>query len=192
VASSADSVIALNPGMSAARSFGTPGSPASEVTANQLFPFTSPYAVYAGNCEGDNPNPAADDPPPVPEALASVVVPPGGSQAATIELPALHLTVWSGSEGDPGAPVANARVRIQDDNCPDDPPGSGTPFRRTFHTNVDGQLPDPGLPYSVYDVCADDGARQSTLTDVPVQDLSAGTARDIYLQGSASSPETCS
>jgi Tfp pilus assembly protein PilV len=189
--SSADSVVAFNTGMTAAKSFGTPGSPASQITASSLFPFASPYAVYAGTCEGDNPNPAGEDPPPVPDAIASVVIPPGGSQAATIELPALHLTVWSGTEAAPGTPVQDARVRIQDDNCPEDPPGSGTAFRRTFNTNVDGRLPDPGLPYSVYDVCADDGTRQSTLTDVAVQDPDAGTARDIFLQGSASSPGTC-
>lgn len=192
VSSKADSVVAFNTGMTQARTFGTPGSPASQVTATPLFPFPSDYSVYGGTCEGDNPNPTGLENPPGEAAIATVVVPPGGSAPASIQLPALHLTVWSGVDAStPGSPVQGARVRVQDDNCPDDPPGSGTPFRRTLTTNSAGQLPDPGLPYSVFDVCADDGSRQNTRNDVSVQDLSAGTTLDIYLQGSGSTTGTC-
>jgi Tfp pilus assembly protein PilV len=192
VPSSADSVVAFNTGMTGARTFGTAGSPASQVTATSLFPFASPYSVYAGTCEGDNPNPTGEQNPPGAPAIATIIVPPGGSPSATIQLPALHLTVWSGVDASaPGNPVQDARVRVQDDNCADNPPGSGTPFRRTFTTNSAGQLPDPGLPYSVFDVCADDGSRQNAVNDLSVQDLSSGTSLDIYLQGAGSAVGTC-
>ena len=77
VASKADSIMVFNTGMSTPKTFGTPGTQATTITANDLFPFSSPDAVYAGTCEGDNPNPNDDEPPPVPQAVASVAVPVG-------------------------------------------------------------------------------------------------------------------
>ncbi len=63
VASSADSVVLFNTGMTTPRVFGTPGTATSTITGTLLFPFASDYAVYAGTCEGDNPNPGDDDDP---------------------------------------------------------------------------------------------------------------------------------
>jgi Tfp pilus assembly protein PilV len=184
VPSSADSVMAFNTGMTAGKAFGAPGSPAATITATPLFPFTSPYAVYAGTCAGDNPNPTGQPNPPGAAAIANVIVPQAGSQPATIELPALHLTVWSGTDAStPGSPVPDARVRVGDINCTD---GGGAPFMRTLTTNSAGQLPDPGLPYSAYDVCADNGSKHVSVSGVNVQDLNAGTPLDLYLgSGSA-------
>ena len=116
--SSADSVMVFNTGMTTPKAFGTVGSPAATITATSLFPFTSPDTVYAGNCTGDNPNPTNDSNPPGAAAMASVAVPAGGSAPATIQLPALKLTVWSGlSALAPGSPVSGARVTVSDTNC---------------------------------------------------------------------------
>lgn len=65
---------------------------------------------------------------------------------------------------------------------------------RTFTTNSSGQLPNPGLPYGTYEVCAQatiasiqrrnyvvTGVLPITKEQVPVQNTSAGTVRDIYL-----------
>ncbi len=188
VASSADSIVAYNTGMTAPRLFGVPGTPSAQLDATSMFPFTSPYAVYAGTCEGDNPNPTDEDNPPGAPAIADVLVPQGSTTSAVIELPALHMTVWSGSNGVPGSKVANARVRIADLSCPDDPT---TGFQRTFFTNAQGALPDPGLPYSTYSVCADDGTRRRTISNVDVKDFSVGTTIDLYLQGGGSQSGVC-
>ncbi len=64
VPSSADSIVVFNTGMSTAKAFGTPGNRVAQVTASPLFPFASPYSVYAGTCEGDNPNPSGQANPP--------------------------------------------------------------------------------------------------------------------------------
>ena len=69
------------------------------------------------------------------------------------------------------------------------------PVKRTFTTNALGQLADPGLPWSHYDVCADNGLRRSrALTsgsnqnqNLTVQDLTAGTAVNLYLSGTTNS-----
>jgi Tfp pilus assembly protein PilV len=189
VPSTADSVVAFNTGMTAAQHFGTAGSPGSTVTATPLFPFTSPDTVYAGTCTGDNPNPNNESNPPGAAAMASVNVPSGGSVPATIQLPALKLTVWSGADGSaPGSPVSSARATVSDQNCTT---GSGAPVKRTFTTNAAGELPDPGLPYSVYDVCADDGSVHVDANGVSVQDLNSGTSLDLYLGNAGAAAGAC-
>jgi Tfp pilus assembly protein PilV len=192
VASSADSVIVFNSGMDAAQVFGTPGSPTPTIAATPLFPFSSPYSVYAGTCVGDNPDPNSDGS--GGAAIVTPIVPSGGSQAATIQLPALHLTVYSGSSSlSPGGAVSGATVKVADQNCPDSPT---TGFQRTFTTNSSGQLANPGLPYSTYSVYARaviggtprcnfvrTAATGNPIENIDVRDLSTGTVRNVYLQG---------
>ena len=185
VASKADSVVAFNTGMTEAEAFGTIGSPVATLEATPLFPFASPDTVYAGSCTDNNPNPDADPDAPAAAAAASVLVPAGGTATAAVELPALHLGVRSGTgPGAPGTPVNNANVTVTDQICT----AGGQPVERTFNTNAAGQLPDPGLPAGVYDVCVDDGARRvSTTADllnfIDLADFEDGTVRDVYLGG---------
>jgi Tfp pilus assembly protein PilV len=193
VASSTDSLIVFNSGMPVAKRYGTPGNPVASYTASSLFPFTSPYSVYAGLCDQNNPGSGA--------ALANVTVPPGGGQAPAgpIQLPALQLTVHDGtgllSPLLPGNAVQGATVRVEDRSCPNLPT---TGFKRTFATNSSGQLANPGLPYSLYQVCAQgtfNGVTRhnyvrttaigSPIEDVPVQNPAAGTVRDIFLGAAA-------
>ena len=77
--SSADSVVAFNSGMTVAKAFGTPGTPQAEVTATPLFPFTSPYSVYAGSCEENNPSLAGEST--APGTIAEALVAAGGEHA---------------------------------------------------------------------------------------------------------------
>ncbi len=183
VASKADSIIVFNTGMSTPKTFGTPGTLATTVTASGLFPFSSPDAVYAGTCEGDNPNPNDDEPPPVPEAVASVAVPAGGSAPATIQVPALFITVRSGTSSfNQGSLVSGATVRVADDNCPNDPT---TGFKRTFTTNSQGTLDNPGLPYSQYDVCVGNSSKHKTVTNVSVQNMTSGTTLSTFYLGTS-------
>jgi Tfp pilus assembly protein PilV len=170
VASSADSVVAFNSGMTQAKTFGNlpEGTRTPSITASGLFPFSSSYSVYAGTCAGDNPNPGGEDPPPVPEPLGIVTLPPGENAPVTIQLPALHLTVQNG-----GVPVSQANVRISDQNCPEDQ--TEPRYTRSFSTNAQGMLADPGLPFSDYTVCADDGTQHQIVSGVSVKDLDVGT-----------------
>jgi Tfp pilus assembly protein PilV len=180
VASTADSVVVFNTGMTAAKMFGTPGTRTASISATPLFPFSSPISVYAGTCTGDNPGAAN-------AAIASVTVPANGSAPASIQLPALNLTVHSGSSSSsPGSLVSNGRVTVSDKNCT-----PTTPFKRTLTTNSSGQLPDRGLPWSTYDVCADNGTRRMSVTNVNVKDLTNGTTLDLYLSGTGSVTGVC-
>ena len=145
VTSSADSITAFNTGMTAPKSFGSPGgNRTTSRSASPLFPFLSSYAVYAGSCSGNKPGGGA--------AQANVTVPAAGSTNASITLPALNVTVYGGSgkygSAYYGSPVANADVVVTDTS-------SGCNVSRALTTNSAGKLADPGLPWGTYDVCVD-------------------------------------
>lgn len=185
VPSSADSIVAFNSGMLKAKSFGTPGTPKAEVTAAPLFPFTSAYAVYAGTCKEDNPGELAPEP-----AIAEPIVSAGASTAVTIELPALHLTAWSGTEAEPGARVQGAQVKATDTKC-----ASEAPDVRTFTTNSKGELPDPGLPFSTYNVCVAGAVKHVSVAGLKVpakvEETPAGTTLNVFLGAAGAAPGSC-
>jgi Tfp pilus assembly protein PilV len=185
VPSSADSVVAFNSGMQKAKAFGTPGTPKAEVTATPLFPFTSAYSVYAGTCKEDNPGEAAPE-----SAIGEPIVSAKASTPVTIELPALHLTAWSGTEAEPGTPVEGAQVKVTDAKC-----ATEAPHVRTFTTNAKGELPDPGLPSSTYDVCVSNGGKHVNVAglSVPakVEELAAGTTLSVFLGAPGAETGSC-
>jgi len=105
-----------------------------------LFPFTSPYTIYADGCV-----PAAAAKPPA-LGIASALAPRAGTSAAvTIQLPALNINVKNN-----GANVNNATIKVTS-------PCGGNTYTR--HTNSAGIIDDPGFPYgSLQSVCVSDAA----------------------------------
>ena len=184
--SGADSMIVFNTGMTSAKLIGVPGGPkSSTLTAPSLFPFTSPDTVYAGSCTGNNPNPTGETNPPGAAAMASVLVPAGGiAPKATLRLPALYLSVWTGrSSGHAGSLFSNADVWIRDDKCSNE----NGPITRRYATNTSGTLNEPGLPWSTYDICVDSqvgnggGARRERINNVSVESLASPPSLTFYL-----------
>jgi Tfp pilus assembly protein PilV len=143
VANKTDAFLAFNTGMSSAELFGAPeGTRFSEKTATSLFPFTSPDSFYAGTCTANNPESGA--------GIVSTVVPNGGTAATkTIQMPPLYLTVKK-----EGTAYNGAEVVVYDNNCET----GGHEVQRSFTTATvnsgAGRLPEPGLPWSTYTVCA--------------------------------------
>jgi Tfp pilus assembly protein PilV len=192
--SSADTLTAVHATMKEAKLFGTPGGTRlSEFQATPLFPFTSPYSVYAGSCESNLPS--------VGPALASAIVPAGGiAPETTIQLPALNVTVWSGkNEANKGTPLANAEVWVRDVKCSK----SGQPVTRIAKTNASGTLDDAGFPWSEYELCADTvlgspnsgSSRRHKLGTLSVKNLTSGTTANFYLgsgTGAVSTTGECS
>ena len=204
VPSSAGSIVAYNSGMLVPKVFGAPGEPQAEVTATPLFPFASAYSVYAGSCKKDAP------PVGVPEGtVGEAIVSPKGTTPVTLLLPPLKLTVWSGTEAEPGKPVEGAQVTVTDAECAAEAEesGFGDPVQ-TYTTDAEGHLPDPGLPFSTYDVCVSAGGERVERTGVlvpeaqfyeveeegeePEQDYEEpqkGTTLDVFLEAEAESGE---
>ncbi len=141
-------------------------NPVAAIKSASLFPFTSPYAVYAGSCTENNPNPESKPEAPGAGAVASVTVAPGGAPKTTIQLPALNLLVKKS-----GSPV-EAKVRI-----------TGTCSFTRDYTTTTGTILDVGLPWGTYSVCAQTGSGSSivrrTLSGVTVQNLAAATSKEI-------------
>ena len=202
VNSTADGISAFNTGMSQWKTFGAANS-SSITTPQVLFPFASPsaYAVYAGQCPSNNPDPTGTGVNPL--GFANVVVPPAGTGATpdnVVQLPSLDLTVRTGSSSLlPGSVVNGADVHVTDMTCT-----TSSPLTRMLATNTSGELADtatgptdPGLPYSTnYKVCADANisgtqrmnyvrttALGSPIEQVGVTDPTAGAVRTIYLTG---------
>ncbi len=197
--SSADGITVNNTNMNVAKTFTSPNQN-TITTTRTLFPFANPssYSVYAGTCASNNPDPTGIGANPL--EFGNVVVPRGGTGSLApgfITLPALHLTVRTGSgvnSGQQGSIVNGADVRITDMNC-------SPAVTRQYATNASGQLADsatgttdPGMPYSTnYRVCADaniSGTQRrnfvmigSSIEQVPVTDPTAGAVRTIYLTG---------
>lgn len=196
--SEADSIVVFNSGMTNGAVFGTIGDEQPELTSGDLFPFASPDTVYAGNCSYNNPNPDNIANPPAAAALATVQIVKNQQATATIQLPALQLTVRNGtSSSNPGSIVSNAAVTITDTQCTT---SSGGAVKRTYTNRTSGSptglVPtgqssvDPGMPYGVYNICAYNGSRRNTLTNVPIQTTSTDTSRTIYVGSGASGSTT--
>lgn len=189
VPSHADSIVAFNSGMQTAKAFGTPGTLASEVTATPLFPFTSAYSVYAGTCIENDPSLEGKEA--LPEsAIAEPIVSAKETTPVTIELPALHLTAWSGTEAEPGGRVEGAQVKVSDTKCTPE-----KPTVRTFTTNAQGELPDPGLPFSTYTVCVANGGKHVSVSGLKVpanaEEMAAGTTLSVFLGASGAETGAC-
>lgn len=174
VPSKADAVIVYNGGMLAPKAYGTPGELHKEITAEPLFPFSSPYAVYAGTCQENNPGELAPE-----GAVGQGIVSSKGTTPVTITLPALYLTAWSGTEAEKGSPAQGAHVKVAETTC-----AAGGAQTRTYTTNSKGQLSDPGLPFGTYDVCVSTGGKHISVADVAVpessEELESGAPLDVF------------
>jgi Tfp pilus assembly protein PilV len=172
ITSSADSVIVSNTGMTLNKQFTPPGGvrATSITTTATLFPFTSPYAIYAGTCASNNP--------PAGPMLGNATVPVGGAGTLAspgyIQLPSLQVTVKNGT-----AAVSGAKVTARDTGC-------NLTRTLTSSTDSNGQVPvagDIGLPYGTYSVCATGGGKKRTTTVSLTSAGSTGTPLTIDLSG---------
>jgi Tfp pilus assembly protein PilV len=179
VTSSADSVIVSNTGMSLNKQFTPPGGvrATSITTTTTLYPFTSPYAVYAGSC--------ASNTPPAGPMLGNATVPVAGAGSLAspgyIQLPSLQVTVKNLLLS-----VSGAKVTAKDTGC-------NVTRTLTSSTDSNGQVPvggDIGLPYGTYSVCATGGGKKRTTTVSLTSAGSTGTPLTIDLSGGTSG-STC-
>jgi hypothetical protein len=152
-------------------------TPVAAIKSGSLFPFTSNYAVYAGSCTENNPNPTSSPTAPGAAAVTGMGVTPGANLKGSIQLPAFNLLVKKS-----GAAVA-AKVKI-----------TGTcSFSREYTTTTSaaGVLFDAGLPWGVYTVCVQTGTstivRKTLSGTVAVQNLAAATSKEIDLSSGTSS-----
>lgn len=173
-------------GMTIDRFGGSGALATTQTTAMTLFPFTSPYAVYAGTC-------TANKPPAPSTGLQAATVTPGGTTNLNttgtagnqkVQLFPLYLTAFNGtSSTSPGTKASNATVVIKDLDCPK---------TYNFTTNSAGQLALPGLPYSDYSVCVRNSAgnRRYQNASIAVNSIN-GTTLNVYMGSATSTTSVC-
>jgi Tfp pilus assembly protein PilV len=168
----------------------------STLTDESVYPFKTKYAVYAGSCTANNPDPEGKEL--NGEAIAKLAVTGGGTSIATIRVPALNLTVNTSS----GTAVKGAKVILSDANC------SGV--KREYTTNEIGHIVNSlsevatktteavGLPFGTYNICVSATISGQTrrveatgASAVIVKNLTTAAAKTLALPSSGSS-SSCS
>lgn len=168
--------------MTTARSYGTAGTYVDPLVVSQVFPYTSPVSLYAGACDGHHPNPSGNPANPEAVGVSSATVTSGSTVAATVRLPSLNLTVYTGKNPS-GQTASGATVFIRDKVCPN--PAGGGNLDQTLTTDANGRLTNPGLPYGTYDVCVTDGSRRMRYFNVNVKNYASGTTLNVPLKDNA-------
>ena len=179
-----DQMIIANSGMPVpgTRLFGTSGTylttPYTMNTGISLFPFASPYTVYAGPCSQDQPsqNGGTD---------TQVTVPAGGVAAPSLLLPAINVTVYNGSSRtSKGSGISGYKVAFTDTNC------SSTDTDPTT-TNSSGAVA-AGLPYSAYTITATKSLSTTVGTAVatPINNNSTTAQTQVCLYTTAAGSKT--
>lgn len=165
--------------------WGTPGGArASKLEDPSVYPFKTAYAVYAGSCTTNNPDPEKKGA--NPAAIANVEVKAGSSAAPQIQVPALNLAVTSGSKA-----VLGAKVLVTDTQCN----YNSTKVKRTFTTNelghiaptTGGKTEAVGLPYGTYEICVSakigNEFRRAEESNVSVKSLTSAATKSLALSG---------
>jgi type II secretory pathway pseudopilin PulG len=136
-AGKAEGMVLVNNGMQvqAETIWATNKVPAGPLEAKSLFPFKTPYAVYAGGCRKSIPE---GDP-----TIASAAISAGKTTTVNVRLPVLNLSVNNGT-----STVENVTLKLHDTECPESP-------TRTFSLTK-GTITE-GLPWAKYEFCVSAG-----------------------------------
>jgi Tfp pilus assembly protein PilV len=200
VPSQAESIVVFNSGMHTAKVFGTEGEPREAISATPLFPFVSAYSVYSGRCTAHNPAGGEISP---EGAVGEALVSAKATTPVTITLPPLNVNAWSGpAKEEEGKPVEGARVTVTDENCAEKVEKEGGEAEpeeihqvRTYATDAEGHLADPGLPFSTYAVCVSAAGKRVEVAELELpenpEDLEAGSTVNAYLGSPAALEGEC-
>jgi len=156
----------------------------------KMFPFSSPYEVFAGDCEGNNPanwdeNYFANH----PLAVAKVNRGVNPGPARQVIEPTLNLTVTHKTNNNTPTNLQGARVFAYSKV-------EGCSTRYVLGTTQStGKVSNPGLPFGVYDICADSTVDSRTrrfyLNDV-ANTTDSGTTQSLQLkQSDSNTGQTC-
>ena len=185
---SGETFLALNTGISSPsyKVFGVAGKPLATVESGKaLFPFSSPYTVYAGSCPADAPTANGQSSNP------TLTVPSGGRAEGTLPLPPIgSISVKTGTgSGSPGSLLSGAEGTITDTGCATE----GITVKRSFTTNSEGKLPYPGLPYGKYSLCV-----TATISGTPRKEVKSvsinspgGPASEVIYLGAGKAESGC-
>jgi hypothetical protein len=150
-----------------------PAAASGSITASGLYPFPDGYAFFSGGCATSDPEAFVTDY--FSSNPGFLTVGAGGSASVTVREPAFNMRVTRGPNQNSAAPFKEAYVVITSTE-----PGCSDKYIFTA-VNPNGTLPEPGLPFGRYTVCADDrntgvtvGNRRYAKMDLVVSDKPQG------------------
>ncbi len=164
---------AANPGLPTGSRVFRPGAASGSITASGLYPFPDGYSFFSGGCATSDPEAFVTDYFSTHPGFLKVGA--GGSASLTVREPAFNLRVTRGPNANSAAPLKEAYVVVTstEPGCTDKYVFDGV--------NSNGTLPEPGLPFGKYTVCADDrntgvsvSNRRFAKVDLVVSDKPAG------------------
>jgi Tfp pilus assembly protein PilE len=178
------------PGSTAStRTFGDGTTPVDTIVADKLFPFTSNYSVYAGNCPGAKPAPSVVALAPRPAAPAAELA--TGTADIQVLMPALAFTPVLPA-GLSTTPVSGASVILTPKST-----GCAGPFQLGGPgalTNGKGLLAGAGttaVPFGTYDYCVQDATKHTVKGTVTVDGTKAIGAPVTLGRLSSTTTATC-
>jgi type II secretory pathway pseudopilin PulG len=143
----------------------------------QVFPFLTSYNVWAGGCASGNPLTYS-------KPGVTALVTPGGSVPVTVRQPSITVTGATGVTGYPGGnyPINTSGVKVVYQSVD---PGCTEKYSQT--TNSTGKVPNPGVPYGNYKVCAEVSSNYGQV-DSFLNQVAAGTSMTVPYRGSGACP----
>jgi hypothetical protein len=146
----------------------------------ELFPFTSPYKVYAGRCTWADP--ARYGAAATPFSLSTPAITPGGSIGTmTVREPATNLRVTRGGSGS-GTNRSGAYIHAYPTGADCNSPSNEIVLGPTQSSGI---VQYPGLPFGDYELCADwrsGGSYWKTTTTTTIQNrIPTGTTTQTRL-----------
>ena len=180
VATTSDTLSVANSGVggSGVRSF-TADPAAATIAADKLFPFQTPYTVYAGSCPAANP--AMYSSTYFNTNQGSVTVTPGGSNAITVKKPRLSFNRFRAGN----RTTLEVTVRSTDPACTDT-------YDLVLTTDGSGYATPPltGMPFGTYRVCARANGRFKT-TNVTLTSLGGAVVPTLDVRSSSTPQGVC-
>jgi type II secretory pathway pseudopilin PulG len=139
-ATKAEGIVVVNNGMLAQQRLFSSTSLQTSFKPTGLFPFKSPYAVYAGACMKEIPEEA--------DVFSSALIEPSKTTVATVHLPALFPLVRKSTPTGGTANVTSGSIKVDDTEC-------AANLLRTYTINSSGKPSESiGVPWGNYNVCA--------------------------------------
>ena len=188
-----DTFVAYNTGMNLAPNFelgGTNSTYASSTysstaqTATNLFPLSTAWAVYAGDCPADNPEGVTSG----TVHAGPVTVVGGATTKATVPISYIKLEVYTGSSSTKKESLTAVKdeVKITEPECATSIPDNGTTANNVHQQYLNsGVLTNPYQPYGKYKLCVYDHTEKKTYTTEATNTSEAGTSATVYLKASS-------
>ncbi len=162
----------------------------TDYPSGDLFPFTSSWTVYAGDCSADNPVKVTEKEP-EKVSSASALVESGVITKVKVPMSYVNLAVHEGTFAVPrGLSTKEFEVKITNIGCASSPtPNNASALNVAHLQKFKEGLQAPFQPFGEYKLCLANSAAEKTYTINYTNKTTAGSSLAIYLEQKSSEHE---